>query len=84
MAAEKTPILSGAIPAFEIFMSQWEKLSKEHPRLKDLIKPGLDWAYMYYNRMDRTKAYIIAMRKKFDFTLISNESMIILIILSSA
>jgi len=64
MAAEKTPILSGAIPAFEMFMSRWEKLAREHPRLKDLIKPGLDWAYMYYGRMDRTKAYIISMCKQ--------------------
>lgn len=63
MSAEKTPILSGAIPAFETFMSSWEKLAREHRRLKPLIKPGLDWAYMYYGRMDRTKAYIIAMRK---------------------
>lgn len=64
MAAEKTPILSGAVPAFELFMSRWEKLSMDHPHLKDLIKPGLDWAYMYYRRMDRTKAYIIAMCKQ--------------------
>jgi hypothetical protein len=63
MSGEKTPILSGAIPAFETFMSSWEKLGKEHRRLKPLIKPGLDWAYMYYGRMDRTKAYIIAMRE---------------------
>jgi hypothetical protein len=63
MSGEKTPILSGAIPAFETFMSSWEKLGKEHRRLKPLIKPGLDWACMYYGRMDRTKAYIIAMRE---------------------
>ena len=44
MSGEKTPILSGAIPAFETFMSSWEKLGKEHRRLKPLIKPGLDWA----------------------------------------
>lgn len=63
MSAEKTPILSGAIPAFEMFMSRWEKLGREHPHLKPLIKPGLEWAYKYYGRMDRTRAYIIAMRK---------------------
>jgi hypothetical protein len=63
MSAEKTPILSGAIPAFEMFMSSWEKLGREHHRLKALIKPGLDWASMYYGRMDRTRAYIVAMRK---------------------
>jgi hypothetical protein len=39
MAAEKTPILSCAIPAFELFMSWWEKLAQKHPHLMDLIKP---------------------------------------------
>lgn len=63
MSAERTPILSGAIPAFELFMSRWEKLMEEHPHLEQLIKPGLEWASMYYGRMDRTRAYIIAMRK---------------------
>jgi hypothetical protein len=63
MSAEKTPILSGAIPAFEMFMSSWEKLAKEHPHLKPLIDPGLEWASIYYAKMDRTRAYIIAMCK---------------------
>jgi hypothetical protein len=76
MSAEKTPILSGAIPAFEMYMSSWEKLGREHPRLKDLIKPGLDWAYMYYGRMDRTKAYIIAMCKYQGVNLISATTII--------
>jgi hypothetical protein len=44
-------------------MSRWEKLVTEHRHLKQLIKPGLDLAYKYYNRMDRTRAYIVAMRK---------------------
>jgi hypothetical protein len=61
MSGEGTPILSGAIPAFEMFMTKWEKLGNEHPHLKPFIKPGLDWAYRYYNRMDRTTAYIVAM-----------------------
>jgi len=76
MSAEKTPILSGAIPAFEMYMSSWEKLGLEHPCLKDLIKPGLDWAYMYYGRMDRTKAYIIAMCKYQGVNLISATTII--------
>lgn len=65
MSSETTPILSGAIPAFETFMTTWEKLSTDPKRvhLKELIDPGLDWAKMYYAKMDRTKAYIIAMRK---------------------
>jgi hypothetical protein len=61
MSGESTPILSGVIPSFEIFMSSWEKLARDHPRLKGIIQIGLDWASKYYKRMDRTRAYIIAM-----------------------
>lgn len=63
MSSEQIPILSGAIPAFETFMSKWEKLMKDHSRLRPLVKPGLESAYGYYARMDRTRAYIIAMCK---------------------
>ncbi|OJA15569.1 hypothetical protein AZE42_12604, partial [Rhizopogon vesiculosus] len=61
MSAESTPVLSGVIPSFKMFMSHWEKLSQEHPLLTNIIAIGLDWAYKYYGRMDHTKAYIIAM-----------------------
>ena len=61
MSGESTPILCGAIPAFEMFMSQWEKIAKDHPCLEPIVQPGLDWAYLYYGRMDRTRAYVIAM-----------------------
>jgi hypothetical protein len=63
MSNEHTPILSGAILSFEMFMSQWEKLVADYTRLEPLVKPGLDKAYAYYSRMDRTRAYIIAMCK---------------------
>jgi hypothetical protein len=72
MAAEKTLILSCAISAFKLFMSWWEKLAQEHPCLTDLIKPGLDWAYMYYGWMDYMKAYIITMCEQLSINLISN------------
>jgi len=42
MLGESTPILAGTIPAFEIFMSSWEKASKDHLHLQHLIQPGLD------------------------------------------
>jgi hypothetical protein len=63
MSSERTPILSGAIPAFEMFMTTWEKIIREHPRLKKYVEPGLEWAYRYYRRMDRPRAYVIAMGK---------------------
>ena len=60
MSGESTPILCGTIPVFEMFMSKWEEMQKVS-RLKQLVQPGLDWAYKYYRRMDRTQAYIITM-----------------------
>lgn len=64
MSGESTPILSGAIPTFEKFMTRWERIISEHPLLERLVRPGLDWAYKYYGRMDRTRAYIVAMRQE--------------------
>ena len=61
MCGETTPLLSGAIPAFEMFMTCWENMS-QRANLKSIIAPGLEWAAKYYGRMDRTRAYIIAMR----------------------
>jgi hypothetical protein len=64
MSGERTPILCGAIPAFEMFMTTWEKMCREHTHLEKYIRPGLEWAYRYYARMDRTGAYMITMRKQ--------------------
>jgi hypothetical protein len=61
MLSESTPTLSGAIPAFELFMTSWERLGEMHPRLKKWTDVGLPWAMKYYGRMDLTRAYIIAM-----------------------
>jgi len=65
MSGESTPILCGAIPSFEMFMTSWEKLLHDHKSLKKYIDPGLQWAYTYYSRMDNTRAYIVTMRKFF-------------------
>jgi hypothetical protein len=62
MSSERTPVLSGAIPAFEMLMTKWEKIA-ESDTLKPLVEPGLEWTTRYYRRMDGTKAYIISMCK---------------------
>jgi len=63
MSGESAPSLSGAIPAFKMFMTSWEEMAQKHPNLKPLIEPGLEWATMYYNQMDGTRAYVIAICK---------------------
>lgn len=61
LSKEGTPVLSGTLPAFEIFLTKMEKLAKVKPRLKPFIDEGLKFAYKYYKRMDDTDAYVIAM-----------------------
>lgn len=61
LSKEETPVLAGAIPAFEIFLTKMEQLAELKPHLKPFIKEGLSFAYKYYKRMDGTSAYIIAM-----------------------
>jgi hypothetical protein len=64
MSKEKTPMLSGSIPAFETFMWEWEVLAEKHPHLKPWIDVGLKWAGDYYICMDCTSSYIIAMHNQ--------------------
>jgi hypothetical protein len=69
LSKEETPVLAGVIPAFEIFLSQWEKLAVKKPRLKPWIEVGLLWVTKYYKRLDLSDAYVVAMCKfKFHFT----------------
>ena len=67
LSKDATPVLAGVIPAFEIFLTKWDKLVIAKPWLKPWIDVGLGWATKYYRRMDSTDAYIIAMCK-FRFT----------------
>lgn len=75
-------MLSGAIPAFEMFMTRWEKLAKEHPTLEQTVRAGLDWAYKYYKRMDGTKAYVVAMCQQ--IYLLTRQKLIISAVLNPA
>jgi len=68
MSKERTPVLSGAIPAFEMFMTAWEQLGREHPRLSRWTDIGIQWATTYYKKMDDSSAYVIAMCElRFEF-----------------
>ncbi len=69
MSAESMPVLSGAVPSFEIFMTRWEKLRTKFPKLKPWVDVSLQWAEKYYNRMDDTDAYVVAMCELFPSSL---------------
>lgn len=63
MSNESRPRLSSSIPQFELFMTAWEKKAESTPRLQPFIDIGLEWAKKYYNHMDNTCAYVVAMCK---------------------
>jgi hypothetical protein len=67
LSKDETPVLAGVIPAFEIFLSKWDKLAEAKPWLKPWIDEGLFWVTKYYRRLDLSEAYVIAMCK-FRFT----------------
>ena len=57
MSSETTPVLSGTIPAFEMFMFKWKDLAERHPRLSQWIDIGMDkanlgeWAIASHGRV---------------------------------
>lgn len=65
MSAENTPVLAGALPAFELFVDSWMTMVKDVDLIKEnvvqFIKPGLTIAKKYYNRFGDINAYIISM-----------------------
>jgi len=61
MSKEKTPVLASTVPSFEHFMTSWERLAEKNQHLVPANKVGLKFAYKYYNKMDDTSAYMVAM-----------------------
>jgi hypothetical protein len=63
MSAKNALMLCGMLPAFEIFLTQWETLASKNQHLKQINNIGCTWATKHYSRMDLSKSYIIAMGK---------------------
>lgn len=61
LSKDETPVLAGVIPAFEIFLTKWDTLAVAKPWLKPWIDVGLSWITKYYQRLDLTDAYVVAM-----------------------
>lgn len=61
MSKDKTPVLAGTIPTLERLMDGLETLAAEQPHLEPAIAAGLESAIKYYNKLDDTKAYVIAL-----------------------
>ena len=72
MAKEATPVLSGAIPSLELFMTKWELLAEKHASLQPFIEAGLAKAREYYKKMDLTQAYVVALGESFCRSLLHN------------
>ncbi len=71
MSKEKTPVLSGVVPAFEVMMTALERLADQNPRLKKYTDVALLYIVKYYSRVDRSPAYTIAMcSSRFTFSIL--------------
>lgn len=65
MSGEQTPVLGGALPAFETFIAQWKAMSTspDHPQLCAFLKEGLSSAAKYHECMRANDTYVYAMCK---------------------
>jgi hypothetical protein len=79
MLGKSTPILSGAIPSFELFMTSWEQLASMHARLTAWIDVGMQFTTEYYKCMDHTHSYIVAMGESFAFRILISALMAVLV-----
>jgi hypothetical protein len=57
-------------------MTAWESLAAKNTALEPYINVALERAYHYYQRMDRSPAYIIAMSEYIFFVIILSLSRI--------
>jgi hypothetical protein len=48
MSSESTPVLCSAIASFELLMTKWEWVGKEHLELQYWMQIGLCWVQKYY------------------------------------
>lgn len=62
MTAEERPLLSGALPALEKFVAEWERMQEKYPLLAEGLEAGLTKVTEYYNKgFEDHPAYAVAM-----------------------
>ncbi len=61
MSKEKTPVLAGVVPTFEVTMTALQCLGKQNPPLKRYTDVAVEYFKKYYSRVDNTPAYVIVM-----------------------
>ena len=66
MTSECTPLLSGALPAYETFMEQWKCLSTFTMNLQFglILSEGVVYAEQYQQLMHGNSTYVVAMCKQ--------------------
>jgi hypothetical protein len=68
LAAEKTPTLSLALPAYEALVLMWKELAKEIPELSHYIGLGIAKIMEYVSKGRRSRIYALAMSTTNFFT----------------
>lgn len=61
MSSQRTPVLADVIPAIERLMTAWDVVSLSQPHLAKFVDAGLKKLREGYDKMDRTRAYVIAL-----------------------
>jgi hypothetical protein len=65
MCREWSPLLGGALPAYETFLTSWQQMERStaRPQLRPFIHEGHFWAKGYHGRLRANKTYLFAMCK---------------------
>src|SRR6266481_342088 len=61
LSSSSMPVLADTLPAIERLMTAWEALADSHPHLARFINAGLQKLREGYNKMDQTRAYVMAL-----------------------
>ena len=61
MSGETQSWLGSAVPSFELFMTAWEFWGESNPHVKPWTDISIKWVTKYYQHMDNTQAYVVAM-----------------------
>jgi hypothetical protein len=67
MSSEKTPTLSGTLPAFQSLQDCWEEHAHQHPDVARYVLEGMERLNKYHERAGKTRAYVITMGTLFKF-----------------
>ncbi|KAF9514104.1 hypothetical protein BS47DRAFT_1275282, partial [Hydnum rufescens UP504] len=61
MSGKATPILSGALPAFQSLQNQWQDHAIANKDILEYVFEGMEWLNKYHEKAGKTRAYVVTM-----------------------